>query len=386
MKSFADISHISLNKAGEELCGDQVRILKMDDKTRVVLSDGLGSGVKANILATLTSEIIITMLREEIPFEDVLETVIGTLPICKIRQIAYSTFSILEIDHVASRFQVINFDNPFPLYFKKGKITKLPEKNTLVLNKKIQILEGPLEEGDFLAMVSDGVLYAGPGQLYNFNWNRDNLEGFLSEILQKRVSIARNVVSKVMTHTDELYEGYPGDDATMVGVYFRPRRSAMVFTGPPLKKEDDEKCARMLLEFDGRRIVCGGTTGEIVARFSNQEIETDNSTLYKDVPPVGYLEGVHLLTEGVLTLVKTADVIEAAEGEISNLPWNRSAAVLLSIELLAADDITFLVGQQINSFYQNPILPMSVSIRKNLVERLAGYLRKLNKDVEILYF
>ena len=129
-----------------------------------------------------------------------------------------------------------------------------------------------------------------------------------------------------------------------------------------------------------------GTTGEIVARFSNQEIETDNSTLYKDVPPTGHLEGVHLLTEGVLTLVKTADVIEAAEGEISNLPWNRSAAVLLSIELLAADDIIFLVGLQINSFYQNPILPMSVSIRKNLVERLAGYLRKLNKDVEIRYF
>ena len=385
MKNFIDISHISLNKAGEELCGDQIRILKSGDKTRIVLSDGLGSGVKANILATLSSEIIITMLREEISLEDVIETIIGTLPVCKVRQIAYATFSILEINHTTSRFQIINFDNPSPLYFRKGEITKLPENTTLVLDKKIRISEGQLEEGDFLAMISDGVLYAGPGQLYNFDWSWDDLAKYLKEILQKRVSIARNVVNKVITHTDQLYKELPGDDTTMVGVYIRPRRSAMVFTGPPLNKEDDEICARRILEFDGRRIVCGGTTGEIVARSIHQEVEMDNSTLYKDVPPIGHLDGVHLLTEGVLTLAKTADMIEAAKGEISNLPWNRSAAVLLAIELLAADDITFLVGLQINPFYQNPILPMSVSIRKNLIERLAENLNKLNKDVEIQY-
>ncbi|NEO52338.1 MAG: SpoIIE family protein phosphatase [Okeania sp. SIO3B5] len=154
MENFLDIYNFSLNKKGEELCGDQVKFRKAENKTIIVLSDGLGSGVKANILATLTTEILINMLNtDDVSLEDVIETVIGTLPICQVRKIAYATFTVIQINHKNNNFLVINFDNPPVLYFKKGKLVQLENKTEKILDKKIIFSEGKLEKGDFLGAI-----------------------------------------------------------------------------------------------------------------------------------------------------------------------------------------------------------------------------------------
>ena len=163
MKIFEDIHHVSLNKLDEELCGDQVRILRTEHKTRIVLSDGLGSGVKANILASLTVEIIINMLREEASLSDVIETITSTLPVCKQRRLAYATFTVIEIDHQDLAVKAYNFDNPPILFFRAGKRLELPQHTETILGRKIRITEGQLANGDFLTMFSDGVLFAGWG-------------------------------------------------------------------------------------------------------------------------------------------------------------------------------------------------------------------------------
>ncbi|HAG81535.1 MAG TPA: serine/threonine protein phosphatase [Cyanobacteria bacterium UBA12227] len=385
VENFFDIYDLSLNKKGEELCGDKVKFLKTEDKTTIVLSDGLGSGVKANILATLTTEILITMLNADVPLEDVIETVIGTLPICQVRKIAYATFTIIQIDNKTNKFKVINFDNPPVFYLKKGRVINIKKKSEKILGKEIIISEGYLEKGDFLGAASDGVLYAGLGALLNFGWGWDNVSKYIEGVLIRDANTARTIVQNVIRETHSLYQGQIGDDATFVGVYVRRRNPLMIFTGPPLDPSKDYEYVERLVRFNGRKVVCGGTTGNIVASYLGEEIDMDISTIRPDLPPIGKLSEIDLVTEGILTISKSLEVLRNSNCDIDRLPIDKNGAVLLANEILMADSIFFLVGQQINEFYQNPLLPKNISIRRSLVEELIKFLRENKKEVQLEY-
>lgn len=383
--NFLDIDQASLNKKGEELCGDKVKFLKTDKKATIVLSDGLGSGVKANILATLTTEILITMLDADISLEEVLQTVIATLPICQVRKIAYSTFTIIQVNLENNRFTVINFDNPLPFYFHKSKNIKLETRTEEILNRKITIASGILERGDFLGAMSDGVLYAGMGVTLNFGWGWQNIADYIEETLLQKSHTARTIVREVIKKTHSLYHGEIGDDATFVGIYIRKRNPLIIFTGPPLDHEKDDLYVEKLLNFKGRKVVCGGTTGNIVANALGETVEIDLSTIRKDLPPIGMLSYVDLVTEGILTISKATELIKNCNCDLSRLHFDNNGAYLLAKEILQADSIVFLVGQSINEFYQNPLLPKNISIRRNLIEKLVQFLRSKQKEVSIEY-
>lgn len=383
--SFLDIYETSLNKKGEELCGDKVKFLKGDKRSIVVLSDGLGSGVKANILATLTTEILITMLNADVPLEEVLKTVIATLPICQTRKIAYSTFTILQVDRATNRFKLINFDNPPPLYVHNGKVMPLDMEVQEILGRKIKIAEGYLSRGDFLGAVSDGVLYAGMGTTLNFGWGWDNIADYVEDVLRHKAQTARTIVRDVIGKTYDLYRGVIGDDATFVGIYVRQRNPLMVFTGPPLDQDRDEEYVDRFLSFEGRKAICGGTTGNIIASYLGETIEMDLSTMRRELPPIGMLSCVDLVTEGILTLSKATEYIKNCQCDLSRLHFDNNGAYLLAREILQADTIHFLVGQSINEFYQNPLLPKNISIRRNLVEDLINLLRRYQKEVSLEY-
>jgi len=383
--NFFDIFDRSLNKKGEELCGDQVKFIKTENKSTIVLSDGLGSGVKANILATLTTEILITMLNADVPLEEVIKTVIGTLPICQVRKIAYATFTIIQIDHQTNQFKVINFDNPPIFYFNKGRVIKLETKTEKIQGKKIISSEGKLERGDFLGAISDGVLYAGLGDTMNFGWGWDNIAKYMEKVFMNQATNSRTIIEQVMTETRSLYRDKIGDDATFVGVYVRKRNPLMIFTGPPLDVTQDEIYAERLLSFQGRKIICGGTTGNLVANYMGETIEMDISTMRKDLPPIGKLSEINLVTEGILTISKATEVLRKCNCDITRLPSDNNGAVLLAREILEADSIFFLVGQQINEFYQNPLLPKNISIRRSLIEDLVNLLQEKQKEVTVEY-
>ena len=385
MDNFLDIYDLSLNKKGEELCGDKVKFCKTDQKTTIVLSDGLGSGVKANILATLTTEILITMLNADVPLEEVIKTVIGTLPICQVRKIAYATFTIIQINHLTNKFKWINFDNPPIFYFKQGKPFNLETKTEQILDKKITVAEGYLELGDFLGAISDGVLYAGLGETLNFGWGWETIAKHLENLFVKQAYTSRNIVHSVIKETHSLYRGKIGDDATFVGLYVRQRNPLMIFTGPPLDSNKDKIYVERLLNFDGRKIICGGTTGNIVANYLGETIEMEISTMRKDLPPIGKLRGIDLVTEGILTMSKAIEILRECHCDLFRVPSDNNGSVLLVREILEADSILFMVGQKINDFYQNPLLPKNISIRRNLVEELVEVLRKKHKEVTLEY-
>ncbi|MCC7446943.1 MAG: SpoIIE family protein phosphatase [Anaerolineae bacterium] len=385
MEYFLDVFSASLNKTGEELCGDKVKVLKTPNTTIVVLSDGLGSGVKANILATLTAEIIVNMLRADIPLNEVISTVIGTLPICKVRQIAYATFTAIEIDHRTNGFKIVNFDNPSVFYYRKGKRLALTETEEKILDRPIRVSEGTLKCDDFLGIISDGVLHAGLGTAWNFGWGWDNVAKHLEGAFLRLSHGAKPVVKNLIAETKRHYSDQIGDDATCVGIYARQSHKLMILTGPPLDPTTDQQHVQRLLDFDGTRVVCGGTTGNMVAEYLGEVIETDLLTLRKDVPPIGWLSQVDLLTEGIITMSRALDYMRDCEGEENYLPRDRNGGVLLARELLRADSIFFLVGQKINEFYQSPLLPGNLSLRRKLIEEIARFLTEHHKDVQIEY-
>lgn len=385
MESFLDIYQRKLNKYGEELCGDQVRVIKTPAQTTIVLSDGVGSGVKANILATLTTEIITTMLRQEASLNDVMDTVIRTLPVDNERHIAYATFSILTINHNNNHFRVINFDNPEPIYIQNGRLQKLDTTEEKILGQSVSISKGTLQMGDFIGLISDGVLYAGLGASMSFGWGWENIASHVENLFSKQIYAAHTIVNNVMTMTNRLYDWKAGDDATFVGVYMRQRNALMIFSGPPVDNGYDYRYVDQLFAFEGRKAVCGGTTANIVASYLKTKVETVLNSMSEDVPAIGRLPGVDLVTEGILTLAAVLDLLEKCEGKLDRLEPANNGAYLLAREMLIADAIYFLVGQSINPFYQNPLLPKNISIRRYLIERIGEVLTGFHKDIQIEY-
>jgi hypothetical protein len=382
--SYLDICEMSVNKSGEQLCGDQMRTLRTRDKTIVVLSDGLGSGVKANILSTLTTSILITLSRSDVGLQEAVNTVIGTLPICRVRKVAYATFTILEVDHRDSTFRLANFDNPSSLFFRGGRLREPDIVKEEILGHEIKIATGTLRMGDFIGLMTDGVPYAGLGELMNFGWGRDNIVKFVEGTMLRNTRTAKSVVSAVMNETKSLYRGHIGDDATFVGIYVRKRNAVMVFTGPPLDRADDAKQARRLLAFEGRKVVCGGTTANLVAGCLGLQVETDINSMRADVPPIGDLPGLDLVTEGIFTMTKALEILKQCGGDLHGVVADYNGAYMLAHELLWADTIDFVVGQSINEWYQNPLLPRSISIRRQIVEEMVAVLKSCNKEVTLL--
>jgi len=370
-------------KYGEELSGDSVKYCFTPNSFVLVLSDGLGSGVKANILATLTAEIFLTMLEEGIPLPDVVETILKTLPVCEERKISYSTFTVVQIfkdGHV----KIVNYDNPDPVFISNGSIINLSNKTRVIHGKNLKVWEFEADVGTYIYTFSDGVLYAGLGKLLNFGWGYENVSDYLRRTTSKYNDL-KCVIDNIMEVVYNYYGGQPGDDATLAGVYVREKHRLIIFTGPPLNKENDEKIVKMFLSMEGEKVICGGTTSNIVSRYVKKEVEMDLSTIREDVPPFGKLEGVGLVTEGVLTLSKASELLEKCGGDIGKLPNDeKNAAVVLAKKLLYADECKFIVGQSINPIYQHPDLPFNISIRKNVIERLANILKHYGKEVEIM--
>lgn len=382
MTPFLDIFQQQFNKAGEELCGDTVRIGRTATHTILVLSDGLGSGVKANILSTMTAAILLTMLSADAPLDETVRTVIGTLPVCQVRKLAYATFTVVRIDNATGYFRVVNFDNPRIVWIKGHALQTPSRQFQQVLDHQVAVFDGTLEEGDFLGILSDGILHAGLGATMNLGWGWDNVASYLEQSLAHYAGNSRGVVQRVMAKVQQLYSGKIGDDCTLIGLLTRQKRRVTVFTGPPLDRTIDETIVSYFLSLPGRHVVCGGTTGNIVARLLDETPAVVIESIRPDVPPIAELREIDLMTEGMLTLNKTTEILRSTTHP-DGVPEDKNGAALLARELLNADSIRFIAGQKINDFYQNPTLPVNLSLRKNLVNEMARLLKDAGKEVVV---
>ncbi|MGE5485281.1 MAG: SpoIIE family protein phosphatase [Ignavibacteriales bacterium] len=377
---FVEIGKAQLNKAGEELCGDSIEITQTRDSTIVVLSDGLGSGVKANILSSLTTKIASTMLKGGSTIDDVVGTLAATLPVCKVRQLAYSTFSILQVFR-DGRAYLAEYDNPEVFAGDKEGARRLACVERLVGERTIRESYFTLRDGDWLCMVSDGVLHAGIGGIWNLGWGWERVGAFVQQVAGQELP-AQEFAGEIIGLCSKLYGGKAGDDASVIVVKARIPRQVTLLIGPPGDPADDPKVVARLCRSPGKTVVCGGTTGNIVARVLGKKIEVDLESSDEDVPPVGVIEGIDLVTEGMLTLVRTLNNLRE-QVPLSRLYFNTDGASKLTVMLLKADRVHFIVGRAINPAHQSPGVPPLLALKPQIVDDMVKQLRRLGKKVTI---
>lgn len=380
-----------LNKYGEELCGDCVEVVRTADSVIVVLADGLGSGVKANILATLTTKIASSMLRQGASVDEVVATLAATLPVCQVRHLAYSTFLILQVFMAQREAYLVEFDCPETILWRQGAIIPITKKVREVGGRRIQEARFPVEEEDVLFMLSDGVVHAGVGGVLNLGWQWANVAQYLEKVMQHERDMPK-VVSLLTDVCDNLYLRKPGDDTTVVGVRVRPIERVTLFTGPPKDPAKDELVAKKLLDAEGKKVVCGGTTAQIVSRVSGRPLLTSLDFPDADVPPMASIPGVDLVTEGVLTLSRALELIRLAKSkdasyrDVAELNGPDGASRLARLLLNQCTHLHVLVGQAINPAHQNPNLPLNLALKLKVVHDICAELRDAGKEVGVEYF
>ena len=384
----AEIGYKSINHSGEELCGDHVEIVEQDGSSVIVLADGLGSGVKASILSTLTSKIISTMLSAGLPLEECVSTIVQTLPVCSVRGVAYSTFTIIHLINNETA-DIIQYDNPSVILIRDGENYSYPQTETVIDGKKVIKSSIYLKEGDVFVAMSDGCPHASADNSYNYSWKLEDIAAYMEALVAGEYT-AKNLSTMLVDECYKLYEGTPADDATACVIRIRKREPLNVLFGPPLSRDDVGKMMSLFFSKEGKHIVCGGTTSSIVAKYLGKKVEATGKFELGGPPPISHIDGVDLVTEGVITMTK---VVEYARDHVGdNLfyeQWNfkkDGASQICRLLFEEATDINFFVGRAINPAHQNPNLPVSYNIKLKIIGELEGYLTEMGKRVKINYF
>ena len=385
----AEIGCRSINHYGEQLCGDHVDIVERDENSTVlVLADGLGSGVKASILSTLTSKIISTMMAEGLTVEDCVETIAQTLPICSVRGVAYSTFTIMHLVN-NQEMELIQYDNPLVILLRDGKNYDYEKTAMEIGGKTIYKSKIKLQENDTFITTSDGAIHAGVGMSLNFGWQRENIIEFMEMIYDKEFT-AKTLATILLDECNKLYGYQPGDDTTVSVMKVRQRRQVNLMIGPPTDPADDEKMMGLFFSKEGKHIVCGGTTSTVAARFLHKTVQPNLGYLDPEIPPTATIEGVDLVTEGVITINRVLSYAQSYledNQEYSKWSYKQDGASQIARLLFEeATDINFYVGRAVNPAHQNPDLPINFSIKMRLVDELSDSLKQMGKRIKVSYF
>jgi len=390
---MADAKHVEIEffhetKDGESVCGDDFKVVRLDNDSRfiVVLSDGLGSGIKASLLSHMTTTMALMFAEENMDIVESAETIMDSLPVCEVRKISYATFTIID-SNVNGSTRIIEMGNPEYIHLRHGEDV-VHEKRTMASSnwpdRQLLVSEFKTEPEDRIIIFSDGVTQAGLGtHEFKFGWRRKGCLEFIKDAVGRKSDLSARDLSRMVAQQSMLKNTPPGctDDITCGVVYLRIPRRLLLLTGPPFRQADDAVYANLITSFEGKKIICGGTSAEIVSRVLGRKVSMDWHSYHGPLPPSSSMEGVDLVTEGILTLTETVKYLEEDEPGVAPEP------VAQLVELLHESDIIdIVVGTRVNEAHQDPRLPVDLEIRRNIVKRLKTSLEmRLLKKVNIRY-
>lgn len=386
---YIEIGAIQKSKDHEMVCGDVYLSRKIKEENRIitVLSDGLGSGVKANVLATLTATMGLNFTIEHFPPEQTAKAILETLPVDQARKISYATFTIVDID-ADGETHIVNFDNPEPIILRDNALiqTNINCKSLAAkenIDRELTYSTFPARLGDRIILISDGVSQSGIGTAsHPFGWDVPQVIKWVGNLLSEDHNIsAPELAGKIVqrAQANDIYTAK--DDISCIVIYFRHPRKLLLCSGPPYHPEDDHRLAMTIESFSGQKVLSGGTTAEIISRELGRPIEVSLESFSKDIPPISSMPGIDLVTEGVLTLGRVSAMLEA--GVQLPVKGKDAASALLNL-LLNNDQIFLLAGTRINEAHQDPTLPVELEIRRNVVKKIKRLLEdKYLKEVAL---
>ncbi len=379
------------NYGKERICGDVFisRKVKEENRTIAVLSDGMGHGVKANVLATLTATLAVNFTMEHKAMEKIAEIIMNTLPVCSERHMSYSTFTIVDIEHDGLT-TILEFDNPQTIILRDNKPFD-PGWNCIIMRgekhagKEILSCQFQPRKEDRIIFCSDGIAQSGLGSdKHPLGWGRDNSQEYSLKLVGNSPKISASKLAAKMVNMAHRNDGYDSrDDTSCACIYFREPRKLLIATGPPFEKENDGQLGDVVRSFRGKRVVCGATTADIVSR--ELELEIEDSLVFDDpdLPPVSYMEGIDLVTEGILTLTKVLRILEeySPSYALGKGPADRIVKLIRQ-----SDEINFIIGTRINIAHQDPNLPVELEMRRTVVKQMARLLEeKFLKEITIRF-
>ncbi len=388
---YVEVGYHQKNHGKERICGDVFRSQRIKEESRIIasLSDGMGHGVKANILATLTASMALNFTREHKDVSRIADIIMNTLPVCSERKISYSTFTAVDID-LYDKTSILEYDNP-QAFLMRGSRPLEAEWNCLILNseknrgKEIKSCCITPKKEDRIIFCSDGITQSGMGsKKYPFGWGWENVQEFIIHTLVNQPDIsAQNLAVKILNRAFRNDNYQAQDDSSCAVLYFREPRKLLLCSGPPYDNENDRELAELVTRFNGKKILSGGTTADVVARELKLEIKDTFEFLDPNLPPLSYMEGIDLVTEGILTLSKVSKILN--EYKQNYVPGKGPADQIVKL-LLESDEIKIIIGTRINIAHQDPNLPVELEIRRTVLKRIARKLEeKFLKEVTIEY-
>lgn len=390
MQKFIDMGYKSINHHGEELCGDKVEIITTDNSRIMILADGMGSGIRANIFATLTSKILGTMFKNELNIDDAVQTIAKTLPISSVNGVAYCTFSILQIFDSGEAY-VVEYDNPACVFIRDGQIQELPFKERSIEGKVIRESRFQTQLNDAFVLMSDGCIYCGTGDIMNYGWDWNQIAKF-SLKMYNQTNSATHMAKMINKACDDLYMQTPSDDTTVAVARILEEHVVNIMTGPPEKEEDDAIIVADFMAQKGTKIACGGVTAQILSRHLNKKIESVPGDLDPLIPPMSKIEGIDLVTEGIITLNHVIKILnlycqEDVPMEIfDELAKKNGASQIANIIIDKCNTVNLFVGKAVNNNYTHKNLPFEITARQNIIHGLEAVLKAMDIKVNLFFY
>jgi hypothetical protein len=388
---FIEVAAHQINHIGERICGDVFlkRRIKEDKRIISVLSDGMGHGVKANMLATLTATMAMNFTIEHRNPERIAEIIMNTLPVCSERQLSYATFSIIDIE-INGRIHILEYDNPQCILIRNNQHLPLNWQEIVMTSerhkgKKLRHCSFYHKKEDRILYMSDGITQSGLGsERYPFGWGEKNVRNYVVNALESDNNIsAAKLCEKVVNKAVQNDRYKSKDDTSCASIYFRNPRKLLIVTGPPMEKSSDAELGDIVKNYNGKKVLSGGTTTDIISRELDIKVKESFDFIDNELPPISYMEGIDLVTEGILTLNKVNRLLKT---QLRPSELGKGPADEIMKLILASDRIDFIVGTKINEAHQDPNVPVDLDIRRTAVNRIARTLEETYlKEVSVKY-
>lgn len=360
-----------------DVCGDVVMEDRSPEATTLILADGMGSGVKASIAATMCAARVMELIRRGFSLRETFRRLAATMHAARTSSVPFAAFMVARVLNDGT-FTILTYEMPAPVFVEKYWAYLPQQRFFPMANEVVGEIHGVIKPGNAVFLLSDGVTQAGMGRTLRSGWTSQGAAGFINRCLAERLSLAR--VPETMIEETISLSGGIGDDTSVVLLTCRTGSTVHVLSGPPADTRNDTPVVTSFMESDGVKIVCGSTTAEVVSRCTGKPVKARQMENSGFIPPEYAITGIDLVTEGAITLNQVYNIIDEDQDKLRG----SSSVARFASYLKKADRIYFRLGKAANpghdtlTFRQMGILPRTV-----IIPLIAEKLQKAGKLVVV---